>query len=459
MILLLFLFSYLIPYAQCVKHLDRDDDDDDDDDDHDQTITVGDFVYKIDDHDEAELIDYTGTKSGDEIEIPEKIKNQNGKDVRVKDFSSKAFRGKTNIKSVTIKAQIDEIPEDSFNGCTGLTKVTLPDSVREIDERAFKGCTQLESINFPSRIHTIDIEAFYSTGLKGKIKLPSSLRTIGKRAFGNCPQITEFYIESDYTRASLLAGKVFTDKGVLYNDRELLQYPAANKNERYDIAESTETIQDGAFEGANNLKTLQIPKGMKNVDPNSLPANVKNMVYSGCPSSQPSSLTCVVIPEDCPNYKPPTGECQQIKPNQSNPGVNSPKGNKWLTIGIVIGVCVLVIIIVIIIVVVVLKKKKKHDRTTGDARPVESANVFAPKIVDEKSDEKKDKKASSSSSSSSSSSGGAAYNNQPLVYPPPVPNYPDPQAPSPYAGAYQPQDSQNLRDSNPYLGLPNNQTF
>ncbi|MBP3618023.1 MAG: leucine-rich repeat protein [Lachnospiraceae bacterium] len=88
--------------------------------------------------------------------------------------SGGAFKGCTDIKSVSLPAGLCAIEEEAFAGCTGLTEVTVPTWVWAIQANAFAGCTGLTTVT-----------------------LPENVSWIGSRAFAGCTNLTEIYIPAN----------------------------------------------------------------------------------------------------------------------------------------------------------------------------------------------------------------------------------------------------------------------
>lgn len=78
----------------------------------------------------------------------------------VKDIGT-AFKGVTDLKSISDLGGVTSIADDAFSGCTDLTKVESAGSVTTIGKNAFKGCTKLESVSF-SKATKIGESAFDS---------------------------------------------------------------------------------------------------------------------------------------------------------------------------------------------------------------------------------------------------------------------------------------------------------
>ncbi|MBR5124640.1 MAG: leucine-rich repeat domain-containing protein, partial [Clostridia bacterium] len=69
-------------------------------------------------------------------------------DGSVKVIQGSAFRGCTDLTSITIPDSVTSIGKYAFRYCTGLMSITIPDSVTYIGDWAFQGCTSLTDIHF-----------------------------------------------------------------------------------------------------------------------------------------------------------------------------------------------------------------------------------------------------------------------------------------------------------------------
>ncbi|MBR0380896.1 MAG: leucine-rich repeat protein [Eubacterium sp.] len=178
--------------------------------------------------------------------------------------------------------------------------LTFPDSLEEIDVEAFSGIRSLTSVKFGRNLKKIGSYAFQACGIT-KIDLPDSLKVLGREAFGST-LLTEAEIpagiesvgaipfgESGELKAIRVKGrnKAVTEKdGVLFSadGKTLIQYPNA-KGKKYTVpdgtltigygafghtnieeitfADSVETIAECSFFGCGNIKSLVLPKNLK----------------------------------------------------------------------------------------------------------------------------------------------------------------------------------------------------
>jgi len=219
-------------------------------------------------------------------------------------IGGEAFGGCEKLESVYFPSQLEEIGSAAFVGCKRLIKIELPstlqyigndafatcESLTEVDISqlsnikylaAFGNCTQLRSIKLPNNIEIIGRGAFGSCEQLESIILPNSLRIIKTHAFAGCKNIQKIEIPSLVTFIEPCAFcfcdnlhtisvdsrnttfKAYND--VLFKDNILLCYPAGKKDLEYTTPNTTEHIEERAFEGNQHLITLTISEGVKSI--------------------------------------------------------------------------------------------------------------------------------------------------------------------------------------------------
>ena len=121
-------------------------------------------------------------------------------DDNVKRIGSLAFKGCTNLTSISIPEGVTKIMDSSFANCTSLTSITIPYGVTDINGTAFCECTNLTSIIIPNSVVRIGDGAFSGCKSLTSITLPcpASYVTIslGERAFCGCTSLASIYCES-----------------------------------------------------------------------------------------------------------------------------------------------------------------------------------------------------------------------------------------------------------------------
>ena len=120
------------------------------------------------------LIRYNGTD--EKVVVPRGIKF----------IADNAFKGCTDLISVTLPKSLRRICNNVFEGCVNLERVKSSAVIEYIGVRAFENCEKLKYIKFNEGLRIIDEEAFYGcVGLK-KVELPETVEYIAARAFVNC---------------------------------------------------------------------------------------------------------------------------------------------------------------------------------------------------------------------------------------------------------------------------------
>ncbi len=107
----------------------------------------------------------------------------------VKEIMDGAFKGRSDLLSVTVPDGVTRIGAEAFYGCKALVSADLPDSVTSIGERAFYGCASLTSIQIPSGVKKIEDSAFYSCRSLRYAVIPDGVTAIGYRAFESCGEL------------------------------------------------------------------------------------------------------------------------------------------------------------------------------------------------------------------------------------------------------------------------------
>ncbi|MBD5182895.1 MAG: leucine-rich repeat domain-containing protein [Bacteroidales bacterium] len=93
------------------------------------------------------------------------------------------FQGCTGITSVTILAEIREIPFGAFYDCTSMEAVTLPESVNNIGAGAFANCQRLAELEIPAGVRTMETYVLGNCQSLTSVELPASLTSIAGGAF------------------------------------------------------------------------------------------------------------------------------------------------------------------------------------------------------------------------------------------------------------------------------------
>ena len=111
-----------------------------------------------------------------------------------KSIGMSAFLGNTNLTSVSLGAELEEIGECAFYLCGNLTEISFPGSLKKIGRSAFCKCKSLQTVTFSKGLEEIDESAFSSCKILTKIELPEGLTSLGKNAFYPCTKLNTIYL-------------------------------------------------------------------------------------------------------------------------------------------------------------------------------------------------------------------------------------------------------------------------
>ena len=176
--------------------------------------------------------------------------------------------------NVKIREGTIDIADECFYQCKNLFSVSLPDSITYIGNRAFASCSNLKEINLPDRVIKIGNGSFAYCKAIESIHIPRSLIDIGDDSpFSYCSGLKELIVEERNPRY-YSANNCIIDR----DDNSLIR-GCSNSI----IPEGIKTINNHAFSGCFDLKSIIIPNSVSEIGYDA---------FSGC-----SSLTEIIIPE------------------------------------------------------------------------------------------------------------------------------------------------------------------
>lgn len=136
-------------------------------------LSVGDEYY---------MVSGIGGITSLDIIIPDTYDN-----LPVKAIGKQAFEYNSNIKSITIGSNLEEIGNLAFHNCNGLTgSIVIPDNVKSIGSCAFLDCKFITKVIFGSGLKTIKNDAFRGCGSLTEIVIPDNVTELGSFAFQDC---------------------------------------------------------------------------------------------------------------------------------------------------------------------------------------------------------------------------------------------------------------------------------
>ncbi|MDD3174085.1 MAG: leucine-rich repeat domain-containing protein [Herbinix sp.] len=218
-----------------------------------QSISSGEFLYKIINGTYASIVGYTGENA--EITIPDSID-----EYIVQAIGKFAFKDNTFIRKINIPETIELIDLEAFSGCLNLTTIVFSKNTTKISEKAFYGCTNLTEINLPSQLEEISAYAFSGcTGITA-LELPDTVTTIGYRAFENCTSLVSVNYPMSWSVCSPppeYSSSYYGNCGDIF--------AGCNSLTSIAVPEGITTIPDYAFSGFTYLQTVSLPSTLQTI--------------------------------------------------------------------------------------------------------------------------------------------------------------------------------------------------
>ena len=201
-------------------------------------------------------------------------------------ISANAFRGSSELTSVTIPSSVTSIGDGIFSGCTSLSSIiieegnpnydsrencnaiietasntlligckesTIPNSVTSIGNSAFNACTGLISLTIPNSVTTIGESAFSGCSGLTSVAIGNGVTTIGRDAFKECSNLTNVEINNN-----ALISKA-------YNGTPRMKEIFGSQVEEYILGEDVKSIGEFAFSNCSSLTTVHFSNGLKSI--------------------------------------------------------------------------------------------------------------------------------------------------------------------------------------------------
>lgn len=160
------------------------------------------------------------------------------------------------IEQVVIGRNVETIPY-SFCANSRISEVAIPASVKTISEDAFSGCANLKKVTFPSSTGLlIERDAFCRCGFQSII-IPSTLTAIGTGCFSGCPDLQSITVADgnpNYDSRGNCNAIIETSTNTLVTGCVTTRIP-----------NSVEVIGQTAFSYLENLTSIEIPEGIKEI--------------------------------------------------------------------------------------------------------------------------------------------------------------------------------------------------
>jgi len=169
------------------------------------------------------------------------------------DIPEGAFYECNNIRSISVKGDVNSVGKDAFYRCRKLKTLEIG-AVNQLSPYAFAYCAALGEVKLAEDISDIPEGAFYGCSALRTVSfgdnanvMPSTVNNLGKGAFAYCESLTAM---------ELSVGITNIEEQAFYGCAYLLSVKLHN---------GITSVGDDAFKGCGNLKTLELGTGIASI--------------------------------------------------------------------------------------------------------------------------------------------------------------------------------------------------
>ena len=195
-------------------------------------------------------------------------------------IDDQAFSNNQSLESIVIPDSVNNIGEMVFKDCGKLKQVTLSNNIPALKRGLFKHCSSLEELKIPDSVKVIENGVFEGCSSIKTISFSKNVRTIANGCLADCVKLEK--IEVDINN-----DKFHSKDGVLFNsiNKELIYYPPAKADKKYDIPDDVHGIDAYAFYNVKALTSIRIPKNVSYIARNAFePAPGEILIAADSPA-------------------------------------------------------------------------------------------------------------------------------------------------------------------------------
>ena len=199
----------------------------------------------------------------------------------IKEVPERLVKECENLKTVNLPSSITTIGNSAFSSCKKLESITLPDNVTQIEGYAFAYCDNLKYIAMPKHLKSISSEAFSCCKSLTSIDLPEGMTSLDDKAFNYCEALERVTLPSTLTSMN---GNPFSSCNALK------EYKVASGNKAF-------TVKDGILFSKDMTKLIACPTNLE-IGNYLVPPTVKEILswaFYSCKSLTGIKMTAVEV--------------------------------------------------------------------------------------------------------------------------------------------------------------------
>ena len=187
-----------------------------------------------------------------------------------------AFNGNKSIKYLVIEDNILSVGERAFMG-TSVEKVKI--NARSLGRLIFQACSKIREVIIGENLTSSSDQVFFSCNNIENVIIGTESKSVNfSYMFEGCVsnKITEIKLFSDNSSYKV-------KDGVMYNDdfTKIVWYPISKSGD-FNISNEVSVIQSKAFSGCLNLKKINIPDSVQNINECAFQGSRIEEVYLNC---------------------------------------------------------------------------------------------------------------------------------------------------------------------------------
>lgn len=198
------------------------------------------------------LLSYEGTNGN--VNIPDRIDG-----VRVTSIASNLFRGRDEIRQVTMPDTIEYVGHHAFSECINLRSVRMPSELRSIAETAFSGCSSLEEVEVTMPSVKLGRRLFSECRVT-RVVLGPLVERLADQPW-NLPELATVVVDDDNPSLSSDGVALFARgrEGSLKLVKLLVGL------ECYSVPKACGVIGGRAFDSVESLRAVELPEGVRRI--------------------------------------------------------------------------------------------------------------------------------------------------------------------------------------------------